>query len=174
MSTIELGDVIYVERNCGLFGYQHFGVYSGGRQVVHYVKSGVDAFDGVIRETSLAQFLDGDRDCYICQFDDDGTRLDDNSAVLSTALAMKTASREPLIEILLSAKTIYDLICSEGAKLYSPQETVERARSCIGQRGYDLLTHNCEHFAIWCKTGVEKSEQVNEMLNIIVAGVVKL
>lgn len=174
MATIEFGDVIYVERNCGLFGYKHFGVYSGGRQVVHYVKSGGDAFNGVIRETSLASFLDGDNNCYICQFDDDGTRLDDTSAMLPTALAMTTASRAPLIGILLGAKTIYDLIFGAGAKLYSPQETVERARSCIGQRGYDLLTHNCEHFAVWCKTGVEKSEQVDEMLNLIVGSVVKL
>jgi hypothetical protein len=48
--------------------------------------------------------------------------------------------------------------------LYSPAETVERAKSRIGENRYNLVTNNCEHFAIWCKTGVSESHQVKKFL----------
>ena len=45
--------------------------------------------------------------------------------------------------------------------IYSPHETVARAKSCIGKTNfgngsgeYALRRNNCEHFAIWCKTGL--------------------
>ena len=44
---------------------------------------------------------------------------------------------------------------------YGPRETVQRARSKIGKGGYNLFTHNCEHFAIWCKTGFNESTQLS-------------
>ena len=44
---------------------------------------------------------------------------------------------------------------------YGPRETVQRARSKIGKCGYNLFTHNCEHFAIWCKTGLTESTQLS-------------
>ena len=46
-------------------------------------------------------------------------------------------------------------------KIYSPEETVARARSKLGKGGYNLITNNCEHFAVWCKTGRAKSSQVS-------------
>jgi hypothetical protein len=43
---------------------------------------------------------------------------------------------------------------------YLPDIVVARAESCLGEQRYDLLTHNCEHFATWCKTGRWESEQL--------------
>jgi Lecithin retinol acyltransferase/PspA/IM30 family len=43
---------------------------------------------------------------------------------------------------------------------YIPDVVVERAESRIGERQYDLLTNNCEHFANWCKTGQNTSQQL--------------
>jgi hypothetical protein len=40
-----------------------------------------------------------------------------------------------------------------------PDTVVERAHSKIGERSYNLLTNNCEHFARWCKTGHKRSLQ---------------
>ena len=37
-----------------------------------------------------------------------------------------------------------------GYHLYSAEETVERAKSRLGEEKYDLFFNNCEHFAIWC------------------------
>ena len=174
MTSINFGDVIYVERDCGIFGYKHFGICSGNRKVIHYTKGGGDAFDGVIRETSLADFLDGGRNCYVCLFDSDGTRSNIESAILPTELITATAIRpQTAVGILLGAKAIYDLIFGERGKLYSPKETVYRARSRLGERGYNLLLHNCEHFAIWCKTGVEKSDQVEEFIELVAKTVTK-
>ncbi len=51
--------------------------------------------------------------------------------------------------------------------LYSPEETVQRARSKIGERQYNLLFNNCEHFAVWCKTGLSESRQINELIRMI-------
>ena len=48
-----------------------------------------------------------------------------------------------------------------AASFYGPRKTVQRARSEIGKGGYNLLTHNCEHFAIWCKTGLNESSQLS-------------
>ncbi|MDA0266805.1 MAG: lecithin retinol acyltransferase family protein [Cyanobacteria bacterium] len=41
-----------------------------------------------------------------------------------------------------------------------PDTVVERAESRLGEQRYDLLTNNCEHFATWCKTGRNESEQL--------------
>jgi len=38
--------------------------------------------------------------------------------------------------------------------------TLKRATSRLGEAKYRLFFNNCEHFATWCKTGQEKSEQV--------------
>ena len=45
---------------------------------------------------------------------------------------------------------------------FSPEETVHRARMCIGMRGYNAVTFNCDHFATWCKTGVYRSMQMRD------------
>jgi Lecithin retinol acyltransferase len=40
---------------------------------------------------------------------------------------------------------------------------IERAESRLGESEYNLLFNNCEHFAVWCKTGQHKSEQVKNV-----------
>ena len=47
------------------------------------------------------------------------------------------------------------------ATFYGPRKTVQRARSMIGKGDYNLFNHNCEHFAIWCKTGQLESTQLS-------------
>lgn len=37
---------------------------------------------------------------------------------------------------------------------------IERAESRLGESCYSLIGNNCEHFAIWCKTGASYSTQV--------------
>ena len=39
------------------------------------------------------------------------------------------------------------------------KECYERAKSCVGKTGYDVLENNCEHFALWCRTGKAISAQ---------------
>lgn len=47
-----------------------------------------------------------------------------------------------------------------GYRLYSREETLQRAYRRLGERDYNLITNNCEHFALWCRTGVSASPQV--------------
>jgi len=60
----------------------------------------------------------------------------------------------------------YEIVRFEGnrckSKCFSPEETVKRARSRIGEKSYNLLFNNCEHFALWCKCGENKSVQVEK------------
>lgn len=44
--------------------------------------------------------------------------------------------------------------------IFSAEETIARAFSRLGEQKYNLLTNNCEHFALWCKTGFSHSTQV--------------
>jgi hypothetical protein len=44
--------------------------------------------------------------------------------------------------------------------IYTPDIVIERATSRLGERQYDLLQNNCEHFATWCTTGRNESRQL--------------
>ena len=168
MADIDFGDVIYIERH-EIINYKHFGIYSGNERVIHYTKdTSGDSCDGIIRETSLKKFLNGDRNLYICDFDNLGKRIRERKVDLPIA--------EGIIEVPVSFGyaliiRIFEKIFGEAeGKLYSPQETVQRARDHIGTRQYDFFLNNCEHFAVWCKTGLSKSEQIDEFLDIILDG----
>ena len=50
----------------------------------------------------------------------------------------------------------------------NPADTVvENARSRIGESKYNPFTNNCEHFAMWCKTGTSSSDQVNKAAQMV-------
>lgn len=49
------------------------------------------------------------------------------------------------------------------------EETLRRAESRLGERGYDLVFGNCEHFATWCRTGVARSAQVELAVRALVS-----
>ena len=52
-----------------------------------------------------------------------------------------------------------------GYHLYTKRETVERAYQRLGEKQYDLLDNNCEHFAVWCRTNISDSSQVKKLEN---------
>ena len=47
---------------------------------------------------------------------------------------------------------------------YPPHEIVLRARSRLGEKSYDVLKNNCEHFCNWCISGFNRSKQVERPL----------
>lgn len=54
---------------------------------------------------------------------------------------------------------------------FDPETVISRAESKLGEREYSTFTNNCEHFALWCKTGVSSSEQINKATDALkVAG----
>lgn len=50
---------------------------------------------------------------------------------------------------------------------FLPDIVVHRAESRLGERKYNLLFNNCEHFASWCKTGISESKQISNFLPAI-------
>ena len=51
----------------------------------------------------------------------------------------------------------------EFADLYSPEQIVIYARACLGDKGYNLIFNNCEHFANVCTLGRFRSHQVEKV-----------
>ena len=45
----------------------------------------------------------------------------------------------------------------EKKKRFSPEKTVSRAKSRLGETGYNILENNCEHFVYDCAFGKEHS-----------------
>jgi hypothetical protein len=50
---------------------------------------------------------------------------------------------------------------------FTPDVVIHRAETRLGERNYNLIFNNCEHFATWCKTGVSHSSQVQDFIPFI-------
>lgn len=151
---LEPGDVVGVVRKKALNMYEHYAVYIGEGKVIHYSGNEAD-FNGrvYVQEDTLEHFLKDDDDYFVLFFD--------KSFAAPRKIQVKTAFN------LNDVGFEYQLHLKEEYKVYSPKETVERALSKIGEDKYNLLLNNCEHFAIWCKTGVSESYQVKRVINML-------
>ncbi len=148
---LEYGDIVAVDRDL----YTHYGVYAGAGTVIHYTSEESDV-DGsnTIQETSFARFLRGEGHFAVLVFPD--RPGEPQTVPLEPSLAPRQ-SIELLLESLAAGRR-------SDYRLHSPEETVERARSRLGEDEYSWHSNNCEHFAIWCKTGVSESRQAQALL----------
>jgi hypothetical protein len=55
------------------------------------------------------------------------------------------------------------------------EDAVRRARSRLGERRYNLLKNNCEHFCNWCQLEECRSEQVEALMKpaLLLLGIVQ-
>ena len=148
-SFLNPGDIIGVTRNSAMRLYDHYAVYLGDDQVIHYCGEGGDFTDNItIHKANIGEFMKSDHNFFVLYFED------------TLHAPKKIFYRSDL----LSFDKIYEnQLIYEGSgnfELYSPEETIARAQSRIGEKEYNLVTNNCEHFALWCKTGVAASFQV--------------
>lgn len=159
----EPGEVLRVYRN---EGYWHYGVYSENNMVIHYVvpDSKVNnSNEGEIKETSYDIFSKGS-DCQAIEF----KSLNQSPSIEDSFLSgLVGGILGPVGAALTLAEYIKKNLEYEDFYLYNNSETLERARSRIGESKYNLITNNCEHFAIWCKTNLSKSEQVENLFSLI-------
>lgn len=56
------------------------------------------------------------------------------------------------------------------AQADAPETALKRAMSRLGERDYNLVFNNCEHFATWCKTGQHQSRQVDQAVTASLVG----
>jgi hypothetical protein len=158
-NTPKLGDILAV--NCGL--YYHYGVYAGTNRVIHYAAKNANFGDAIyIHETTLHRFLHRGR-CLICRFPDKYRKPD-----LGTKIS-KMIQQPNLFTVLDSVSALLTELSSSEFHLYSGKETADRARSRLGEDKYNLIFNNCEHFAVWCKTGISESSQVSSVLSLLAA-----
>ena len=145
------GDIIGVDRGM----YQHYGIYAGEDRVIHYTAetSDLDPDNAEIQETSLERFLREDTEYFVLETGAPSGNLLD--ILLSSALSNVTAT---------GMRNVRD--ADDVPQPFSPEETLERARSRMGERKYNLFTNNCEHFAVWCKTGISESRQVRQWVTL--------
>ncbi len=139
MVTANKGDIVYVKRR----GYRHFGIYAGDDHVIHYYKERHPLLcDGIVTETSLSEFMSDSDTLYVLN-------------------GMGPHARHNVFDWIIKR------LWNGEVTPFSPGETVDRARSKIGEHGYNLFLNNCEHFSFWCKTGVAKSTQIDEILSYL-------
>ncbi|WHZ02780.1 lecithin retinol acyltransferase family protein [Neobacillus sp. YX16] len=119
--------------------YRHFGIYIGNDRVIH--------FAGPTSDFDFKSF------------------------------SKMEIREDSMTRFLLQSKSyfVFDCEAKENKSIftknllvaYSPEETVQRAKSKLGENKYNLAINNCEHFAIWCKTGLHKSKQVDKVLQAL-------
>ena len=165
---LKLGDVVGVDHGY----YQHFGIYMGDMQVIHYFPiDGCLEKPVMVQTTEFEQFTGGEEDCFICDFSkfyQPPKRFCDVQAQ-SKSLHKLIDPKLNLSEEFEKANCLYMAFLTGKYKLYSPQETMKRAASRLGETSGDLRMNNCEHFAIWCKTGIRESYQCNAIIKLLKA-----
>jgi len=145
---LEVGDVLGVNR----IAYEHYGVYIGDNKVIHYSYDESANSLGKIMQCNMSDFVGRENKYFI---------LDCKNGNKSKIKIGNNLSK-------LALKLLPDLmwLLDEPIHIFSPHETVTRAYSRLGEDKYNLIMNNCEHFAIWCKTGLSKSYQVEKLLKI--------
>lgn len=151
VESLKPGDVVGIS---GMGLYEHYAVYTGHDEVIHYAAQDGD-FSGQIsvHRAPFHEFLRDSNKFFVLHFPEKYQKPYKIPAqvqgCISTIKGIRTAFKELQYQV------------------YSPEETVKRAKSRLGETSYNLALNNCEHFAIWCKTGISESHQVNEVLKII-------
>jgi Lecithin retinol acyltransferase len=144
------GDHLLVKRKKWLFSYFHHGIDAGGDTVIHL--TGPRKKDAKVIESSMAEFLKG------------GTKeVWEYMTFISTLRnsrcdTQSNLGRPPWMLSLLNDERITEI----EARIDDPERAVVEARKHLGRRGYNLFSDNCEHFAVYCKTGLAVSLQAIE------------
>jgi hypothetical protein len=82
------------------------------------------------------------------------------------------AIRRVLMSKFAERGTVHLVSYAPGAA-FPPEQVVARALARLKEQRYSVFTNNCEHFAIWCKTGHQHSPQ-GEIASVAVAGLAVL
>ncbi|SEM38990.1 Lecithin retinol acyltransferase [Butyrivibrio sp. ob235] len=161
----KIGDILAVQRLGGL--YSHFAIYIGYGKVIHFAPEIINgkSENCYIHKADFSEFILTETKYDIIHFPEDGS--DPIHECVNLTIDGENSLYER-VNVLAGIKTkIRNL---KGYHLYSAQETVERAKSRLGEDKYNLAFNNCEHFALWCKTGIKESSQVDDFLNNIWMG----
>lgn len=167
-SDLKSGDIVAVQRSA----YWHYAVYIGDQRVIHFApeKDGFGS-DITIHEAPFSEFLRDAKTFDILEFG-------------MTRGKIKRYKRQTAGGFLSLLPKDYmfvtELFRDKHYHLFSGEETVARAKMVAKEyqtmdkferflkgKDYNILSNNCEHFALWCKTGIHESRQVDKVLREI-------
>ena len=136
---VSYGDVVCVEG--GLL--KRYGIWTGENFILY----GEDSRGkNRVHEESFRDFLSGAEHFAICEF--------------PKKYGRPTQWEQPVSSVVMPQDKIWRILewgrKARQYRRYSPHETVSRAQSKLGEGGY--LTS--EHFAMWCKTGIAESHEL--------------
>ena len=140
--------------------YDHYGIYESDDCIYEYAARNHDFGEANIHKTTLQKFIKDSGNFFILVFPD--KHGSPGKLAMPVAGGAANVIRNPSLDIPLGLLNL--LNDSAEYHLYSPDETIRRAKSRLGETQYNLITNNCEHFAIWCKTGMHESHQVDAFL----------
>ena len=135
-----------------------------------------------IHEAPFEEFLRDSSEFEILEFSENRSTLIRHIESFSMRDVVAPTYRTKPVATATLASVIYNVIKNLKYHLYTRDETVERAREVARQcptegknfnvflngHKYNLVFNNCEHFAIWCKTGVHESKQVDAVIKALV------
>ncbi|XP_056012807.1 phospholipase A and acyltransferase 2-like [Ostrea edulis] len=126
--------------------YSHWGVYIGNEQVVHLGGVDNDGLNGTIKSNHV--------------FTISGKTF--NKAVVR---------KDNFWKVVLDSKVDINNGKDKKCRPRAAHEVVKEALSKLGEIGYNVLWKNCEHFAAFCRYGVNWSEQADKaLMGMAVAG----
>ncbi|MBR9911110.1 MAG: lecithin retinol acyltransferase family protein [Gammaproteobacteria bacterium] len=142
------GDHVYVNRYGGI--YSHHGIDCGDGQIIHF-----GAPDWRTRrhisQISRDEFARGDE-----------IMVRDYSRFFATLESETGRKRDPLQTASVELNKFWDGV--RGLAVadidHSSAAVITRAKSRLGEKNFNLLFNNCEHFASWCVTGISNSDQI--------------
>ncbi|CAM0958821.1 unnamed protein product [Alopecurus aequalis] len=168
--TLKAGDHIYSWR--GAWVYAHHGIYVSDDKVIHFNNErGQEVGTGTSIDVLLASSVPArsTTPCLVCSSNaqvTDGAM--ETNGVMSSCLSCFLAGGQlyrfeyAVSRALFLAKAVRGGTCSP-ATADPDEEVVRRANGLLstGFGCYNMVKNNCEHFAIYCKTGsVRPSGQV--------------
>lgn len=153
------GDVIGIRRN-GFIDYKHFAIYAGNNSVIHYAPD--SSGEITIHQAPMSEFLGNNhsKTYFVCNFPKSYGRPEEVDVPSNEFTFGYGGATIPY-------NMVSHLIKNFNYHLYSAEETMNRAKSRLGENEYNLFTNNCEFFALWCKTNISESHQVEDLLKVL-------
>jgi len=149
--------------------FWHWAVFVSPTEVIHYTSPASDAGgDSMkIQPTDFEGFLKGNSQFEIVEFP---SKYESQKSFSQGSIPSNRVTKQPpinplkwllpgFLSIPMAAAKVVATINSFNYVLATPDKVVERARNRCGEQNYNFMFNNCEHFAVYCKTGVSESEQ---------------
>ena len=155
------GDHLAVARRKLFFPYYHHGIDVGDGTVIHL--TGLRKKDAKVVQTSLTEFLKNGEGVvieYVCFIDNLMHYKNDMRSPEGREHWMVPSLDEERIE-------------ETRKRIGDPERAVFEARKHLDKSGYNLFSgyslfaNNCEHFAVFCKTGLAVSLQSIEHQKVL-------